>query len=75
MQGDKAVAGVPGGPYCKLTTPKTCVKKAERALRLFYFEKKYVRFFKNKNNKLRFVYANYGCSPYLSLQLGIFTLI
>ena len=40
--------GEPGGLYGKKTMPEMCVKKAEKALRLFYFDKKEVRFFKNK---------------------------
>jgi len=42
-----AVTGVSGGPYGKIWLPKMCVKKAERASRLFYFEKNKMRFFQN----------------------------
>ncbi len=45
---NNAVMGEPGGPYGKTSTPEMRVKKAEKALRLFYFDKKEVRFFKNK---------------------------
>ncbi len=47
MQCETAVAGVPGGPYGKITMQKTGVKKAEKALRLFYFGKNKMRFFQN----------------------------
>ena len=47
---ETAVTGVPGGPYGKKTVQKTCVKKAERALRLFWFEKNKMRFFQNYHN-------------------------
>jgi len=35
LQCETALAGVSGGPYGKFSMQKTCVKKAERALRLF----------------------------------------
>jgi len=46
LQCETAVAGVPGGPYGKITMQKTGVKKAEKALRLFYFGKNKMRFFR-----------------------------
>jgi hypothetical protein len=47
LQGEKAVAGVPGGPYGKIIMSKTRVKEAERPSRLFYFGKNKMRFFQN----------------------------
>ncbi len=44
-----------GGPYGRLDMQKRCVKKAEKASRLFYFEKKEMRFFQN-NNDNDFIY-------------------
>ena len=35
-----------GGPYGKKTMSKTRVKEAERASRLFWFDKKEMRFFR-----------------------------
>ena len=39
--------GLQGGPYGKLTMPKTYVKKAETASRLFYFTEKEMQKIKN----------------------------
>ncbi len=47
MQCETALTGVSGGPYGKLNMQKTCVKKAEKASRLFYFEKKEKLKFRN----------------------------
>jgi len=49
-----AVMASPGGPYGKRQTLEMCVKKAEKASRLFYFEKKEVRFFKKKRDNTTF---------------------
>jgi len=40
LQGETAAAGVQGGPYGKTIMSKTRVKKAEKASRHFWFEKK-----------------------------------
>ncbi len=47
MHCETALAGVSGGPYGKIIMSKTRVKKAEKASRLFWFEKKEMRFFQN----------------------------
>ncbi len=39
-----------GGPYGKKTMSKTRVKEAERASRLFWFDKKEMRFFQKKSD-------------------------
>ena len=44
---ETAVTGLQGGPYGKLTMPKTYVKKAETASRLFYFTEKEMQKIKN----------------------------
>jgi len=55
LQGETALTGVSGGPYGMSDMQKRCVKKAEKASRLFYFEKKEMRFFQN-NNDNDFIY-------------------
>ncbi len=51
MHCETAVAGVSGGPYGSKTGQKPCVKEAEKALRLFWFEKNKMRFFQNYHYK------------------------
>ena len=46
MHCETAVAGVSGGPYGSKTGQKPCVKEAEKALRLFWFEKNKMSFFR-----------------------------
>lgn len=53
LEANGAVAGVSGGPYCKLGGQKMCVKKAERVCWLFYFEREDVRKIKKR------IYKNY----------------